>query len=152
MRLLIKPLMPRPSPAFKLHSGPGRLILDVLEVNNLLKRITRISKTLKRISFPRILLLMHYQAGPNPHWHSLRKNKIVIFAEDDPDNRAKARIPLSLTLTSLLSERTRTKIKTRRTSPILSATFVSRKNIIPTNALRRSQKTSVGLDNLHIDD
>ena len=96
MRLLIKPLMPRLKPASKLHPGPGSCILDALVVNNLLRKKTKIPRISKRISFPRILLLMHHQVGPNPLWHSPRRNRIVVLAKEDPDNRAKARILLPL--------------------------------------------------------
>ena len=148
----MKPLKPRPRPAFRLHPGPGRWILNALKVNDPLRRMTRILGPLKGISLPRILLLMHYQVGPNLHQHSLRKNKIVVLVKEDPDNRAKARILLSLASTPLLSEKTKIRIKTRRTSPILSTTLVSRKAIMSTSAPKRSQKTSIGLINLYVDD
>ena len=60
MRLLIKPLMPRPRPAFRLHPGPERWIFDALEVNDLPKKMIKTPETMKRISLLRILLLMHY--------------------------------------------------------------------------------------------
>ena len=144
--------MPRPRPASRLHPEPGRWILNAFELNDSLRRMTRIPEISKRISLPRILLLMRYQARTNPHWRSLRRNRIVVLVEENPDNRIKARIPLPLASTPLLSERTKTRIRTRKTSPTLSATPVSRKAIMPTSALRRSQKTSVGLDDLYVDD
>ena len=149
--MLIKPLMPRPRPASKLHPGPGRWILNVFEVNIPLKRMTKIPGTSKKISLPRILLLMRHQAG-NPHQHSLRKNRIVVLAKKNLDIKAKARIPLPLASTPLLSRKTRIKIRTKKTSPTLSVTLVSRKAIMPTSAPKRSQKTSVSLDDLHIGD
>ena len=150
MRLLIRPLMPRPRPASRLHPGLGRWILNVLEVNDPPKRMTRTLGTTKRISFPRILLLMHHHVGPNPLWHSPRRTRTVILAKEDPDNRAKAKIPLPLASMPLLSGRTKIKIRTRKTSPTLSATLVSRKANMPTNLPRKSQKTTVGLDDLHV--
>ena len=149
--MLIKPLMPRPKPASRLHPGPGRLIFDAFVVNNLLRKRTKIPGILKRISFPRILLLMRHQAGPNPLRHSPRRNRTVVLAEEDPDDRAKARILLPLASTPLLSGRTKTRIRTRKISPILSTTLVSKKIIMPTSVPKRSQKTSVGLDNLYVD-
>ena len=148
--MLIKPLIPRPKPASRLHLGLGRWILDALVVNDPLKRRTKIPGISKRISLPRILLLMRHQAGPNPLRHSPRRNKTVILAEEDPDDRAKARILLPLASTPPLSGRTR--IRTRKTYPTLSATPASRKVIMPTSVPRRSQKTSVGLDDLHVGD
>ena len=144
--------MLKPRPASRLRLGPRRWILDALKVNDLPRRITRTPWTTKRISVPRILLLMHHQMEPNLLRHSPKKTRIVILAEENPDNRAKARIPLPLALMPLLSGKTRTKIRTRKTSPTLSATLVSRKTITPTSAPRRSQKTSVGLNNLHVGD
>ena len=152
MRLLIKPLIPRPKPASRLHPGPGRWILDALMVNNLLRRRSKIPRVSKRISLPRILLLMRHQAGPNPHRHSLKRNRIVTLVKEGPNNRAKARTPLPLASMLLQSRKTKTRIRIRKTSPILSATFVSRKTTMPTSAPRKSQKTSVGLDNLHVGD
>ena len=152
MRLLIKPLMWRSKPASRLYPGPGRWILNTLEVNDPLKKMTRILGTLKRISLPKILLLMQYHAGPNPHRHSLKRNRIVVLAKENPNNRAKTRIPLPLASMSLLSRRTRTKIRTRKISPTLSATLVSRNAIMPTSALRKSSKTSIGLDDLYVGD
>ena len=147
---MIKPLMPRPKPASRLHPGPKRWILDALVVNDPLKRRTRIPETLKRISFLRIFSLIHHQVGPNPLRHSPRKNRTVVLAKEDPDNKVKARIPLPLASTPLLSGRTRTKIRTRKTSPTLSATLISRKAITPTSVPRRSQKTSVSFNDLHV--
>ena len=150
MRLLIRPLMSRPKPASRLHPERGRWILDALKVNGLPRRRIRTPGITKRISLPRILLLIHCQVGPNPLRPSPRSNRIVVLAEEDPNNRAKDRILLSLMSTPLLSERTR--IRTRKTYPILSATPTSRKVIMPTSVPRRSQRTSVGLDNLHVSD
>ena len=152
MRLLIRPLMPRPRLASRLYLGPRRWILDALEVNDLLRKMTRTPGTTKRISLSKILPLMHYQVGPNPLWHSPKRTKTVVLAEENPDDKAKARIPLLLALMPLLSGKTRIKIRTRKTSLTLNATFVSRKTITPISAARRSQKTSVNLDNLHIGD
>ena len=152
MRLLIRSLLPRPKPASRLHPGPGRWILNAFEVNNLSKKMTKTSGTTKRISLPRILLLIHHQIGPNPFRYSPKRTKIVVLAKKDLNDKAKARIPLSLASTLLLSGRTRTKIKTRRTFSTLSTTLVSRKTIKPTSASKRSQKTSVGFYDLHVGD
>ena len=95
---------------------------------------------------------MHHQVRPHPLQYSPRKNKIVVLAKENLDNKANARILLPLASKLLLSGRTRTKIRIRKISPTLSATFVSRKTITPTSAPRRSQKTSVGLDNLYVGD
>ena len=95
---------------------------------------------------------MRYQAGSNFHRHSLRRNRIVVLVKKNPDNRAKAKIPLPLASTPLLSGKTRSKIRTRRTSLTLSLILVSRKAIMPISNPRKSQKTSVGLDNLHVGD
>ena len=148
--MLIKPLMPRPKPASRLYLGRERWILDALEVNSLPKRRIKTPGITKRISLPRILLLIHRQVGPNPLRPSPRRNKTVVLAKEDPNDRAKARILLPLALTPLLSGRTR--IRTRKTYPTLNATSASRKIIIPTSVPRRSQKTSVGLDDLHVGD
>ena len=150
MRLLIKPLMPRLKPASRLHPRLRRWILDALVVNDPLKRRTKIPGISKRISLPRILLLMRHQAGPNPLRHSPRRNRTVVLTEEDPDNKAKARILRPLASTPSLSGRIR--IRTRKTYPTLSATPASRNVIIPTSVPKRSQKTSVGLDDLHVGD
>ena len=149
---MIRQLMPRPRPASRLQAGPERWILDAFVVNDPLKRRTKISGISKKISLPKIFLLMRHQAGLNPHRHSLRKNKTVVLVKEGPDNRTKARTPLLLASTPLQSRRTRTRIRTRKISPTLNATLVSRKAIMPTSAPRRSQKTSVSLDDLHIGD
>ena len=138
MRLLIRPLMPRPKPASRLYPRSEKLIFDALEVNKLPRKMTKTLGTIKRISFPRIFLLMDHQVGPNPLHPSPQKTRIVIFAKENPNNKAKARILLPLASTLSPSERTRTKIRTRRTSPILSVTLVSRKTIMPTNVSKRS--------------
>ena len=148
--MLIKPLMLRPKLASRLHPGRERWILNALEVNDLPRRRIRTPGITKRISLPRILLLIHRQVGPNLLRPSPRRNKTVVLAEEDPDDRAKARILLSLASTLLLLDRT--KIRTKKTYPTLSATPASRKVIMPTSVLRRSQKTSVGLDDLHVGD
>ena len=88
--------------------------------------------------------------GPNPFRPSSRRNRTVVLVEEDPDDRAKDRILLPLASTPLLSGRTR--IRTRKTYPTLSATPASRKVIMPTSVPRRSQKTSVGLDDFHVGD
>ena len=143
--------MPRPRPASRLYPGPGRWILDALEVNSQPRRRTRILGTTRRINLPRILPLMRHQVGPNLLLHSPRRNRTVVLAEEDPNNKAKARILLPLASTPLLSGRTKTRIRTRKISPILSTTLVSKKIIMPTSVPKRSQKTSVGLDNLYVD-
>ena len=144
--------MPRPRPASRLHQLPERWIFDVLKVNNQPRRRIRTPEIMKRISFPRILLLMHHHMGLNPLQHSPRRNKIVVPAEKNLDNKAKARILLPLTSTLPLSRRTKTRIRTRKTYLILSATPVSRGVIMPKGIPKKSQKTSVGLDNLHVGD
>ena len=147
---MIRPLMPWPKPASRLHPERGRWIFDALKVNGLPKRRIKTPEITKKISLPRILLLIHRQVGPNPLWPSPRRNRTVVLAEENPDDRAKARILLPLASTPLLSGRTR--IRTRKTYPTLSATPASRKVIMPTSVPRRSQKTSVGLDDLHVGD
>ena len=144
--------MPRPKPVFRLHPGSGRWILDALVVNNLLRRKTKIPRISKRISLPRILLLMHHQARPNILRHSPRRNRIVVFTKENLNDRAMARILLPLASTPLLSGKTRTKIRTRKTYLILNATPLSKKIIMPTNVPRKSQKTSVSLDNFYVGD
>ena len=148
--MLIKPLMLRPKPASRLHPGRGRWILNALEVNNLPRKRIRTPGITKRISFPRILLLIYCQVGPNLFRPSPRRNRTIVLADKDPDDRVKARILVPLTSTPLLSGRT--KIRTRKTYPTLSAILASRKVIMPTSVPRRSQKTSVGLDDLHVGD
>ena len=152
MRLLIKLLMPRPRPAFRLHPGPGRWILDAFKVNNPPRKMIRTPGTTKRISFSRIFLLMHHQVGPNLLWHSPKKTRTVVIAKENPDDRAKARIPLPLASMLLLLGRTRTKIRIRRTSPTLNTTIINKKAITPISAPRRSSKTSVSLDDFHVGD
>ena len=149
---MIKPLMPRPKPAFRLYPGPGRWILGAPVVNDLSKRRIRTPGITKKISLPRILLLIHCQVGLNLLWHSPKRNRTVVFAKKDPNDRAKARILLPLALTPRPSGKTRTKIRIRKTYPKLSATLANKKAIMPTSVPRRSQKTSVGLDNLHVGD
>ena len=95
---------------------------------------------------------MHHQVRPSPLWHSSKRTRTVVLAEEDPNDKAKARILLPLASTPLLSGRTKTRIRTRKTYPTLSTTLASRKAIMPTNVPRKSQKTSVGLDNLHVGD
>ena len=148
--MLIRSLMPRPKPASRLHPERGRWILNALEVNGLPRRRIRTPGITKKISLPRILLLIHRQVGLNPLRPSPRRNKTVVLAEEDPNDRAKARILLPLASTPLLSKKTR--IRTRKTYPILSATPASKKVIIPTSIPKKSQKTSVGLDDLHVGD
>ena len=147
---MIKPLMPRPKPASKLHPGRERWILDVFEVNGLPRRRIKTPGITKRINLPRILLLIYCQVGPKPLRPSPRRNRTVVLAKKDPDNRVKARILLPLASTPLLSGRT--KIRTRKTYLTLSATPASKKVIMPKGIPRKSQKTSVGLDNLHVGD
>ena len=147
---MITPLMPRPKPASRLHPKRGRWILDALEVNGLPRRRIRTPGIMKRISLPRILLLIHRQMGPNPLRPSPRRNRTVVLAEKNPDDRAKDRILLPLASTPLLSGRTR--IRTRKTYLTLSATPASRKIIMPTSVPRKNQKTSYGLDDLHVGD
>ena len=147
---MIRPFMPRPRPASRLYPRPGRWILDALKVNGQPRKRTRTPGTPRKISLPRIFLLMHHYLGLNPLLHSPRRNRTVVLAKEDPDNKAKARILLPLASTPLLSGRTR--IRTRKTYPTLSATPASRKVIMPTSVPRRSQKTSVGLDDLHVGD
>ena len=149
---MIRPLIPRLRPAFRLHPGSERWIFDVFKVNGQPKKRTKTPKTTRRISLPRIFLLMHHQVGPNLLWHSPRRNRIVVLAKEDPDDKAKARILLPLASTPPPSGKTRIRIRTRKTYPTLSTTLASRKAIMPTSVLRRSQKTSVGLDNLHVGD
>ena len=147
---MIRPLMPRPKPASRLHPERRRWILDAFEVNGLPRRRIRTLEITKRISLPRILLLIHCLLGPNPLRPSPKRNRTVVLAEENPNDRAKARILLLLASMPLLSGRTR--IRTRKTYPTLSATPASRKVIMPTSVPRRSQKTSVGLNNLHVND
>ena len=144
--------MPKPRPAFRLHPGPEKWILDTLKINGQSKKRTRIPGTTRRISLPRIFLLMHHQVRPNLLRHSPRKNRIIVLAEEDPNNKAKTSIFLPLASTPLLSGKTRTRIRTKKTSLTLSATLVSRKAITQTSVPRKSQKTSIGLDDLHVGD
>ena len=109
---MIKPLMAKPKPASRIYPGPGRLIFDAPMVNDLPRRRIKTLGIIKKISLPRILLLMHCQVGPNPLRHSPRRNKTVVLAKEDPDDKAKARILLPLASTPLLSGKTRTKIRT----------------------------------------
>ena len=144
--------MPRPRPVSRIRPGPGRWILNAFEVNDPPRKMTRTPGTTKKISLLRILLLIHHQVGPNPLWHSSKRTKTVVLTKEDPNDRAKTKILLPLASMLLLSRRTRTRIRTRRTSPILNGTLVSKKPITPASALRKSQKTSVGLDNFHVGD
>ena len=114
--------------------------------------MTKTPGTMKRISLLRILLLMHHQVGPNLLRHSPKKTKTVVLTEEDPNNKGKARILLPLASTPPSSKRIRTRIKIRKTYLTLSATLISRKIIMPINVPRKSQKTSIGLDDLHVDD
>ena len=78
--------------------------------------MTRIPRTLKKISLPRIFLLMHHQVGHNSDQHSQpRRTRIVVFAKEDPNNKAKVRILLPLASMLLLSGKTRTTIRTKKT-------------------------------------
>ena len=142
--------MPKLRPASRLYPRPEWLIPNALKINDPLRKMTRTLETSKRRSFPKILLLMRHQMGPNPHRHSPKRTRIVVLAEEDPNNKAKARILLPLTSMPLLSKRTRTKIKTWKIYPTLSAIFVSRKVIMPISVSRKSQKTSVSLHDFHV--
>ena len=95
---------------------------------------------------------MRYQIGLNPHRYSLRRNKIVVLNKENPNDRAKARMFLPLASTPLLSGKTRIKTMTKKISLTLNIIFVSIKAIMLINAPRKDQKTSVGLDNLHVGD
>ena len=148
--MLIRPLMPWPKPASRLHPERGRWIFDALKVNGLPKRRIKTPEITKKISLPRILLLIYRQVGLNPLRPSPKKNRTVVLAEEGPNDRAKDRILLLLASTPLLSGKTR--IKTRKTYPTLNATPASRKVIMPTRVPKRSQKTSVGLDDFHVGD
>ena len=150
MRLSIRLLMPRPRPAFRLYSGPKRRIFDVFKVNNPPRKITKTLGTMKRISVCKIFLLIHYQVGPNLFQYTPRKTRTVVFAKENPDDKAKARIRLPLASMPPPSGKIRTRIRIKKTYPTLSTTIVSRKVIMPTNVARRSQKTSVGLDVLYV--
>ena len=130
--------MPRPRPASRLYPRPGRWILDALKVNGQPRKRTRTPGTPRKISLPRIFLLMHHYLGLNPLLHSPRRNRTVVLAKEDPDNKAKARILLPLASTPLLSGRTRTRIMIRKISPTLSITLISKKVITQTNIPRRS--------------
>ena len=152
MRLLIRPLILRLRPVFSLYLRPRRWIFDAFEVNDKSRRMTKTPGALKKISLLRILLLMGHQVGPNPHRHSLRKTRIVVFTKKNLDNKAKARILLLLASMPLLSGRTKTRIRTRKTYPTLNAILVSRKVIMRTCVPKKSQKTSVTLNKLHISD
>ena len=87
---------------------------------------------------------------PNPHRHSSRKTITIVLLKKNPDNKAKARIPLPLASTPMVSGIIR--IRSRKTHQTLNAILVNRKVIIPISVLRRSQKTSVGLNNLYVGD
>ena len=152
MRLLIKPLMPKPKLAFRLYPGPGRWIFDAPVINNPPRRRIKTPRITKKLSLPRILLLMHCQVGLNPLRHSPRRNRIVVLAEKNPDDKAKARILLPLALTPLPLGKTRIRIRIRKTYPTLSATLTNRKALMPISVPRRSQETSVDLDNLYVGD
>ena len=144
--------MPRPKPASMLYPELGRWILDAFLVNNPLKRRTKIPGISKKISFPRIFLLMRHQAGSNPYRHSLRRNRTVALVEEGPNNRAKARTPLPLASTPLQSGRIKTRIRIKKTSSTLNATLVNRKATMPISAPKKRQKTSVGLDDFYVSD
>ena len=152
MRFLIKPLMPRPRPISSLHPGLARSILNALEVNNPSRKIIRTLRIMKKISLFRIFLLMHHQVGLNPLRHSSRRTKTVVLAKKNLDNKAKIRILLLLASTPPPSRRTKTRIRTRKIYPILNTTLVNRKVIMLTSVPKKSHKTSVGLDNLHVGD
>ena len=152
MRLLIWSLMPRSRPASRLYLGPKRWIFNALEVNNPPRKMTKTLETMKRISLPRILLLIHYQMGPNPLWHILKRTRTVVLAKEDANDKAKARILLPLASIPPPSWRTRTKIRTKKTYLTLSATLISRKVIMLIIVPRESQKTSFGHDNFHVGD
>ena len=147
---MVKLLMPRPRPASRLHSEQERWILNALKVNDPPKRRIRTPGITKRMGFPKILLLMHCQVGLNPLQHSSRKNKSVVLAEEDPNDRAKARILLPLASTPLPSGKTRIRIRTRETYLILSTALANKKAIMPISVPKRSQKTSVSLNNFHV--
>ena len=135
--------------ASRLHLKQGRQIFDIFNGNGQLRRMTRILRTLKRISLSKILLLIchHHQLGPNYYWYNqLRKTRIVVFVRKDFIVKVKAKVRILLLLASTLLPSRRTKIRTRR---IL---LVRKKVIMLTSILKKSQKTSVGLDNLHVND
>lgn len=59
MKLLIKPLILRQKQDSKLPQEQEKWIFDAFNINNQLKKKIKISKSLKKISFSRIFLLMH---------------------------------------------------------------------------------------------
>ena len=118
MSLLIKPLMQKSKLASRLYSEQERWIFDTFEVNGQPRKMIRTLRTLKKISLLRILLLIrhHHQVGPYPHWHSqLKRTRIIVFAREDPVNKAKARAKIFLPPTSMPPLSGRIKTKTRRT-------------------------------------
>ena len=95
---------------------------------------------------------MHYQVGLNPYPHSPKRTRTVVLVKENPNNKAKTRTFLPLASTPLLLGRTRTKIRTKKTYLTLNAILVSRKVIMLTGIIKKSQKTSVGFDDLHVGD
>ena len=88
--------------------------------------------------------------GPNPHWHSPKRTKTIVLVGKNLDDKAKARIFLPLASTPSLLKKSRTRIRTKKTYPTLSAILVSRKVNIPTSVPKKSQKTRVNLDNFYV--
>ena len=147
--------MQRPRLASRLNPKQEKWIPNTLKVNNQLKKMTRTPRTLKRISFFRIFLLIrhHHQVGLNSHWYSQqRKTRTIVFAGKNPINKAKVRTRILLPPASMALPSEKTKIKTKRTYLILSTTIVSKRATMPISVLKRSQKTSVDIDDLHIGD
>ena len=63
-----------------------------------------ILKTLKKISFPKIFLLIHCHCHvePNSHWHSqLNKTRTIIFAKKNSIVKTKVKAKKDLLLTSM---------------------------------------------------
>ena len=102
--------------------------------------MTRTLRTMKRISLPKILLLMHHQVRPNPLRHSPRRTRTVVLAEENPNNKAKTKILLPLALMPPSLGRIKTRTKTRKTYLTLSATLVSRKVIMLIIVRKKAKK------------
>ena len=78
--------------------------------------------------------------GPNLYRHDAKRTRTLVLAKENLNNKAKARILLPLTSTPLLSRKTKTRIRIRKTYLTLSATFVSKKVIMPTSVPKGAKK------------
>ena len=86
---------------------------------------------------------MHHQVEPNSRRHSPKRTRTIVFAKEDPDNKAKAKILLPLASLPPLLKKTRTRIRTKKAYPTLSATLVSKKSLYQQISQERAKELAL---------